>query len=447
MGDQDLTPLDDFAKVRADAADGAQRQGGGADGHQRRAGDRRATPSTSRSRSCATPLPQALAGACRPTRAELEAQIEAEKDHVRQIVSVLQGDLKNVKRDRRRARASTRRTRRRSRAPPSDAFWAASTRTRSTRWSSWRTASPPRPPTPTCCSSATSAPTSTAFAQAFDRMKIVDGTAGARRASAASCSRSSSTRSSSSSRRRAGWTRSRTRVDVARQDDRQGRRAAAHGARERHPGARGAAAARRAQDRRLPRQAAARAGQPARPTSASCWPRSSQTDDAELRTALRVLLPRAGAVAGALPRPHRRHADHQGVHPQRLRAVGQPARLRHLPVPGAGEVDAGRRAEPDGPGSFRELYGFIPPRAQGDRGAAEGGRARTTSAARTPRPSCSAPSDDAARRGRRRGEPSTPPPRRRSPSDRDRPSGAASCAARTARAASTTRRDRAAASC
>jgi len=48
--------------------------------------------------------------------------------------------------------------------------------------------------TPTCCSSATSAPTLGAFKKSFDRMKIVDGTDRAARASAASCSQSSSTR-------------------------------------------------------------------------------------------------------------------------------------------------------------------------------------------------------------------------------------------------------------
>ena len=63
---------------------------------------------------------------------------------------------------------------------------------------------------------------------------------------------------------------------VAGRDDRHRPRPAAHGAREHRAGARDPAAARRAEDGRLPRQAAARARQPARPTSASCWPRSSR---------------------------------------------------------------------------------------------------------------------------------------------------------------------------
>ena len=58
MGDQDLTPLDDFAKVRQTLLIGAQRQGGGADGHQRRAGDvgQHHRP---RAGQAARPLPQA----------------------------------------------------------------------------------------------------------------------------------------------------------------------------------------------------------------------------------------------------------------------------------------------------------------------------------------------------------------------------------------------------
>ena len=95
----------------------------------------------------------------------------------------------------------------------------------------------------------------------------------------------------------------------------------------------------------------------------------------ELRSPVRLLLPRAGAVAGAVPHPHRRHADHQGVHAQRVRAVGEPARLRHVPVPGPGEVDAGRRAEPDGPGVVSRALRLHDGRAaQGDRAAAKGGR-------------------------------------------------------------------------
>jgi len=45
-----------------------------------------------------------------------------------------------------------------------------------------------------------------------------------------------------------------------------------------------------------------------------------------------------------------RHAHHQGVHQERLCPVGQAARLRHLRLPGPGEVGAGRRPQRHGSG-------------------------------------------------------------------------------------------------
>ena len=71
----------------------------------------------------------------------------------------------------------------------------------------------------------------------------------------------------------------------------------------------------------------------------------------------------------------RRRAHHQGLHPFGLRAVGERPRLRHLPVPGAGEVDAGRRAQLDGHGLVPRALRLHERREAGrDPGAAEGSR-------------------------------------------------------------------------
>ncbi len=95
----------------------------------------------------------------------------------------------------------------------------------------------------------------------------------------------------------------------------------------------------------------------------------------ELPRALRLLLPGARALAGAVPRAHRRRPHHQGLHPLGLRAVGERPGLRHLPVPGAGEVDAGGRAQPDGHGVVPRALRVHERREAGrDPGAAEGGR-------------------------------------------------------------------------
>ena len=114
-------------------------------------------------------------------------------------------------------------------------------------------------------------------------------------------------------------------------------------------------------------------------------------DDANFDDALPAVLRGARAAAGALPDPDRRHADHQGVHPHRLRPVREREGLRHLPVQGPGEVAAGRRPQPDGPVSFRELYGFMTADEKEELSQLKAASAaRRTSSARTPRTSSSA---------------------------------------------------------
>ena len=194
-GDRTSTPIDDFAKVRAIAAQGAQRQVGGADGDQR--GDRhaRATPSTWRWRSCATPCgtEQAKDDA---DRARLDADIAAQKAHVRQIVEVLEDDLQERRGRDGRAAPSSRRTSPRSSGPPPTSSGSSSTAIRSRRSSSSRTTSRRWPRTPTCCSCATSAPIrrrSPAVLRPHEDRRRHRPSPGA---SAASCSRSSPTRTS-----------------------------------------------------------------------------------------------------------------------------------------------------------------------------------------------------------------------------------------------------------
>ena len=167
-------------------------------------------------------------------------------------------------------------------------------------------------------------------------------------------------------------------------------------------GARDPAAARRA--RRPPTSAPSCSASWAarRPTSASCWPRSSQTDDQNFDAALRLLLRaswrRRWSCTGCASATS---LTIKAFTRSRLRAVGQREGLRDVPVPGAGEVDAGGRAEPDGPGVVPRALRLPDaarswPRSRSCRRR----RARATSAARTPRPSCSA--TQARRRRRRR---------------------------------------------
>ena len=133
--------------------------------------------------------------------------------------------------------------------------------------------------------------------------------------------------------------------------------------------------------------------------------------------ALRLLLQGARALAGALPRAHRRRADHQGVHALGLRAVGERAGLRRVRVPGAREVDAGGRAEPDGHGLVPRALRLHERREAGrDPAAAKGGRRPR----RQPRERRSRAVRHQAGRGRRAGRRATSRPRRPRAS---RPSG------------------------
>ena len=86
--------------------------------------------------------------------------------------------------------------RRRSRAPRPTRSGPTSTRIRSTRWSSSRTGSRRQAADADLLFLRYVGTDFEAFEKSFDRMKIVDGDARSRRASAASCSPSSSTRSS-----------------------------------------------------------------------------------------------------------------------------------------------------------------------------------------------------------------------------------------------------------
>ena len=305
---------------------------------------------------------------------------------------MLQGDLKNARRRwHRRARSSPEVRAAVARAVVRRVLGRASTRTRSTRSSSSRTGSRPRLADADLLflryvgTDLDSVPE--VLRPDEDRRRR----SGAARASAASCSRSTSTRSSSSSRRRAGSTRSRRRCDAGARRSPRTRRCSGC-VRENRPQVREILLqldALKTDDMRA--QAAADAGLVEETDVGKLLAAFFQTDDQNFQRALRLLLPGAGAVAGAVPRAHRRRADHQGLHPLRLRAVGQPAGLRHLPVPGAGEVDAGRRAQPDG-------HGVVPRALRLHERARSWRRSRrcrrrpapATSTARTPRPSCSA---------------------------------------------------------
>ena len=113
-----------------------------------------------------------------------------------------------------------------------------------------------------------------------------------------------------------------------------------------------------------------------RPTSASCWPRFFQTDDEnfherydffynELAPSLELYRVRIGDMLTI-----------KAFTAVGLRAVGERPGLRHLPVPGAGEVDAGGRAQPDGHGLVPRALRLHERREAGrDPGAAEGSRA------------------------------------------------------------------------
>ena len=84
-----------------------------------------------------------------------------------------------------------------------------------------------------------------------------------------------------------------------------------------------------------------------------------QTDDDNFARPLQVLLRRARAVAGAVPRARRRHADHQGVH---RRGYVQSV---NVPVYGTFQFKGLEKSPLAGAlnlmdlVSFRELYGFL----------------------------------------------------------------------------------------
>ena len=86
---------------------------------------------------------------------------ESLKEHVRQIIRVIQGDLSTCRGDQHRARRGTPRPGPQSSRASTESSGTTSTRTPTPRSSSWRTRSPPSSRTRTCCFSATSAPTST----------------------------------------------------------------------------------------------------------------------------------------------------------------------------------------------------------------------------------------------------------------------------------------------
>ena len=118
-----------------------------------------ATPSTSRSRSCANVV-RGGEGAGPDARSSAERRA-SQKEHVRQIVRVLQADLARAN-EINTAQALDPDARAAVQTASSDRFWADfDSGPLRRRWSSSRTRSPRRPPTPTCSSSATSAPTST----------------------------------------------------------------------------------------------------------------------------------------------------------------------------------------------------------------------------------------------------------------------------------------------
>ena len=207
MGEPDLAPLDDFASARRCSR--SQRQGGGADGHQRRAWSPRATPSTWRWSSCATLVKRAAGQAGEAAEATAEAEIAEQEGARPPDGPVLQGP------EERRARSLGRARHRQGRASRVDAGRHRRVLGRLRqgpyeRWSSWRTASRRQAADADLLFLRYVGTDLAGFQKSFDRMKIVDGTAippGKRGfLFAKSC-----TRSSSSSRPRGGSTRSRRR--------------------------------------------------------------------------------------------------------------------------------------------------------------------------------------------------------------------------------------------
>ena len=140
MGDPDLAQLDDFAQVREIAAQGAQRQVGGADGHQRRAGHvgqhhrPRAREAAQRGASAARrPRPTRRARTPMPGRG-------ARRGTSARSSRVLQGDLEERQGGARRARHRHGGRGGGAAAPPPTQFWAR------VRQGSVRVAGVPREP-------------------------------------------------------------------------------------------------------------------------------------------------------------------------------------------------------------------------------------------------------------------------------------------------------------
>ena len=113
------------------------------------------------------------------------------------------------------------------------------------------------------------------FAQSFDRMKIVDGQAiprGQRGFLFAKYIYEEQLKLKTARR----LDKIKEAIESRRPDHRHGPRAAAHRAREQYPGARAPAPARRPQDRSCSAPSCRRSWAARRPTSASCWRRSSR---------------------------------------------------------------------------------------------------------------------------------------------------------------------------
>ena len=166
--------------------------------------------------------------------------------------------------------------------------------------------------------------------------------------------------------------------------DRHRPRAAALRAREQPAGARAAAAARRAarptcSARKLQQELGGAGDQDVGKLLAAFF----KTDDGNFARRYKLLLRGAGALAGAVPGAGGRHPDHQGLHQERLRAVGQPARSTAPSAsrgwrqsPQAGELNLMDLV------SFRELYGFLTDDKQAGDRRAQGGRRRARTSTR-----------------------------------------------------------------
>ena len=163
--------------------------------------------------------------------------------------------------------------------------------------------------------------------------------------------------------------------------------------------------------------------------------RSSRPNDANFDGRYQLLLRASWRRSLELYRvPHRRHPHDQGLHEERLRAVGQPEGLRHLQFQGLEKSPQAGAINLMDLVTFRDLYGYLTGEKQaGDRGAKTAAGAKEVRA-RTPRRSCSAAKDARPSRPPRAARsPPTPRPGV-TPTRRTRASRwAASCSARSSR--------------